>query len=127
VQLSNSSLNDRSSGARKAKTFSAISRDDASTPRRCLLPISVRPALVLSPAAFNDAFGLAYVAPITTKPRGHAFEIPLAANSRAKGVVMVHELKSLDWRARHARVTGKVSAPIVAAAVEIVKDICEGE
>jgi len=86
-----------------------------------------RPALVLSPASFNEAFGLAYVAPITTKPRGHAFEIPLAANSRAKGVVMVHELKSLDWRARHARVTGKVSAPIVAAAVEIVKDICEGE
>ena len=37
-----------------------------------------RPALVLSPAAFNDAFGLAFVAPVTTKPKGHAFEVPLA-------------------------------------------------
>ena len=40
---------------------------------------------------------------------------------------MVHQLKSLDWRARHARVTGKASASVVAAATEIVKDIIEGE
>jgi mRNA interferase MazF len=46
-----------------------------------------RPALVLSSAAFNDAFGLAYVAPITTKPKGHAFEVPLPAELKVKGVV----------------------------------------
>ena len=51
-----------------------------------------RPALVLSPAAFNEAFGLAYVAPVTTKPKGHAFEVPLPAESGVKGVVMVHQL-----------------------------------
>jgi hypothetical protein len=39
---------------------------------------------------------------------------------------MVHELKSLDWRARRARVTGKVSPAIIAAAVEIVGDVIEG-
>lgn len=82
-----------------------------------------RPALVLSPAAFNDAFGLAFVAPITTKPRGHAFEVLLPAGSRVSGAVMVHQLKSFDWRARHACVAGKAPATVVAAATEIVKDI----
>ncbi|HEY5348322.1 MAG TPA: type II toxin-antitoxin system PemK/MazF family toxin [Candidatus Lustribacter sp.] len=85
-----------------------------------------RPALVLSPAAFNDAFGLAYVAPVTTKPNGHAFEVALTVESNVNGVVLVHQLKSLDWRARRARLAGKASAGTVAAAIEIVKDIIEG-
>jgi mRNA interferase MazF len=84
-----------------------------------------RPALVLSPAAFNDAFGLAFVAPITTKPKGHAFEVPLPEDSNVKGVVMVQQVKSFDWRARRARLAGKASAKIVAAATEIIKDIID--
>ena len=85
-----------------------------------------RPALVLSPAAFNDAFGLAFVAPVTTKSKGHAFEVPLPGDSRIKGVVMVHQLKSFDWRSRRARAAGKVSAQVLADATEIVRDILEG-
>jgi len=85
-----------------------------------------RPALVLSPAAFNEAFGLAYVAPVTTKPRGHAFEVPLPPESDVKGVVMVHQLKSFDWRARRARLAGKAPPKTLAAATEIVRDIIEG-
>ncbi len=85
-----------------------------------------RPALVLSPASFNDAFGLAFVAPITSKPKGHAFELRLPDNLRVKGVVMVHQLKSFDWRARRARLAGKVPGTLLAAAAEIVKDILEG-
>jgi mRNA interferase MazF len=84
-----------------------------------------RPALVLSPASFNAAFGLAYVAPITTRPRGHAFEVALPIGSRVKGSVMVHQLKSVDWAARRARFAAKASASVVAAAAEIVNDIIE--
>jgi mRNA interferase MazF len=86
-----------------------------------------RPALVLSPAAFNDAFGLAFVAPVTSKPKGHAFEVPLPPGLRVKGVVMVHQLKSFDWRARRARIAGRVSESILASALDIVKDILEGD
>jgi len=85
-----------------------------------------RPALVLSPATFNDTFGLAFVAPVTTKPRGHAFEVPLPPESDVKGVVLVQQLKSFDWRARRARFAGKAPAKTLALAVEIVKDIIEG-
>ena len=84
-----------------------------------------RPALVLSPAAFNEVFGLAFVAPVTTKPKGHAFEIPLPSDSRVKGVVMIHQLKSLDWRARRARIATSVPATILAVAREIAGEIID--
>jgi mRNA interferase MazF len=84
-----------------------------------------RPALVLSPAQFNAAFGLAFVAPITTKPKGHAFEVPLPPASRVKGAVMAHQTKSLDWEARHARFAAKAPPSVLSAAVEIVRDIIE--
>jgi len=84
-----------------------------------------RPALVLSPAPFNEAFGLAFVAPITTKPKGHAFEVALPSSLRVKGSVMAHHLKSFDWQARRARFAVKAPASVVEAAVEIIKDIID--
>jgi mRNA interferase MazF len=81
-----------------------------------------RPALVLSPASFNAVFGLAFVAPITTKPRGHAFEVRLPAGCGANGVAMIHQLKSLDWRARRMKKLGVVPAEVIADACEIVRD-----
>jgi mRNA interferase MazF len=85
-----------------------------------------RPALVLSSGAFNDAFKVAYVAPITTKPRGNAFEVPLPPDGRVRGAVLMSQMKSLDWRGRRARPAGKAPAAVVAAAVEIMHDILEG-
>jgi len=82
-----------------------------------------RPALVLSPADFNQAFGLAFVAPISTRPKGHAFEIPIPAGSKVKGCVFVHQLKSLDWRARKAKAAGKAPQAVIARAVDIVNEI----
>jgi len=85
-----------------------------------------RPALVLSPAAFNATFGLAFVAPVTTKPRGHAFEIPLPDGFDVEGHVLIQQMKSLDWRARRARFAARVPAHVLAEAIEIIKDIIEG-
>jgi mRNA interferase MazF len=82
-----------------------------------------RPALVLSPEAFNRIFGLAFVAPITSKGKGHAFEVRLPAGCGAKGVVLTHQLKSLDWRARRAKKAGTVPPEVIATASEIIKDI----
>jgi mRNA interferase MazF len=86
-----------------------------------------RPALVLSSSAFNDIFNIAYVAPITTKPRGNAFEVPLPPDGTVRGAVLMSQMKSLDWRGRRARFAGKAPVAVVAAAIEIVKDILEGE
>ena len=82
-----------------------------------------RPALVLSPASFNRVFGIVFVAPITTKPKGHAFELPLPRGLRVKGSVMVHQLKSLDWRARRATAAGKAPPALTDQAADIMKEI----
>lgn len=38
-----------------------------------------RPALVLSPASYNDRVGLALLCPITSKVKGYPFEVALPA------------------------------------------------
>jgi mRNA interferase MazF len=86
-----------------------------------------RPALVVSPQAFNATFGLAFVVPITTKAKGHAFEVALPSEGAVRGVVMAHQLKSLDWRARRAEKISSAPAGVVAEVVEIVRDIIEGD
>ncbi len=80
-----------------------------------------RPALVISPASFNRAFGLAYVVPITTKPKGHGFEVPLPAGLRVKGSVMVNQLKSFDWQARGGKAAGKAPSDVLDRVARIIK------
>ena len=82
-----------------------------------------RPALVLSPARFNEVFGVAFVAPITTRPNRNVFEVALPAGSRVKGSVLAHQLKALDWRARGAASAGKAPADVVDRVADIVKEI----
>jgi len=85
-----------------------------------------RPALVLSTAAFNTAFGLALVAPVTSKARGHAFEVPLPDGAAVYGVVLTHQLKSLDWRARRTDIVGHAPDMVTASVVDLLKTILDG-
>jgi mRNA interferase MazF len=55
-----------------------------------------RPALVLSPAPFNKKLLLALVAPITSRVRGHAFEVRLQEEKMA-GVVLCQQIKTIDF------------------------------
>lgn len=66
-----------------------------------------RPALVLSPASYNR-FGLMLCCPMTTRIKGYPFEVAIADNRES--VALADQVKSLDWRARHARRRGSVSA-----------------
>jgi mRNA interferase MazF len=61
-----------------------------------------RPAIVLSPVSYNAKVGLALFSPITSQRKGYAFEVVLPAGGKITGVVLVDQLKSLDWRARKA-------------------------
>jgi mRNA interferase MazF len=72
-----------------------------------------RPALVLSPAAYNGRVGLALLCPITNQLKGYTFEVPLPAGLGVTGVVLADQVKSLDWRTRKA-------ALICAAPKEVV-------
>ncbi len=65
-----------------------------------------RPALVLSPAAYNGRVGLALLCPITTHVKGYPFEVQLP-RGKITGVVLADQVKSLDWRARSAERAGR--------------------
>ena len=73
-----------------------------------------RPALVLSPASYNDRVGLALVCPITNRMKGYPFEVPLPDDLPVTGVVLADQVKSLDWRARRAEYCREVSAEVLA-------------
>jgi len=60
-----------------------------------------RPAIVLSPQAYNKKTGLALFCPITTKQKGYPFEVIIEAG-HINGVVLSDQVKSLDWQQRGA-------------------------
>jgi mRNA interferase MazF len=66
-----------------------------------------RPALVLSPAAYNGRTGLMLCCPMTTQIKGYPFEVSVAGNSPS--VALADQLKSLDWMARKARRKAKAA------------------
>lgn len=72
-----------------------------------------RPALVLSPASYNRAAGLALVCPITSRVKGYPFEVALPDGLGVSGVVLADQVKSLDWRARQAVGAGRVPEPVL--------------
>jgi mRNA interferase MazF len=61
-----------------------------------------RPALVLSPSAYNGKGGLAILCPITSQTKGYPFEVAIPSGSKLAGVVLADQVKNLDWRVRKA-------------------------
>jgi mRNA interferase MazF len=72
-----------------------------------------RPALVISPRAYNAKVGLAIVCPITSQVKGYPFEVAIPAGLSVGGVVLADQAKSLDWRARRAEVVARLSSDVV--------------
>jgi len=75
-----------------------------------------RPALVLSPKAYNAKTGLMLCCPMTTKIKGYPFEVVLAGPSPS--AALADQVKSLDWRARKPKKKGaatKVEVALVLA------------
>lgn len=66
-----------------------------------------RPALVLSPARSNRRSGLLVCCPMTTQEKGYPFEVVLEAERSS--VVLVDQVRSVDWKARRASFKGRAS------------------
>ena len=71
-----------------------------------------RPALVLSPAKYNGARGMMICCPLTSRIKGYPFEV--VVSEAPPSAVLADQIKSLDWRARRARLKGKASPSVVA-------------
>ena len=72
-----------------------------------------RPALVLSPEAYNRKVGLALFCPITSHIKGYPFEVHLPQGHQVSGVVLADQVKSLDWKARQTSFCSTLPNPTV--------------
>ena len=67
-----------------------------------------RPAVVLSPKAYNSKTGLLVCVPITSQIKGYPFEV-LLSGTEVSGAALADQVKNLDWRSRQAQYKGKIS------------------
>lgn len=84
-----------------------------------------RPALVISPASYNGKAGLMVCCPMTTRIKGHPFEVLMDVDGVA-GAVLSDQVKSLDWKMRRARKKGSAPADVmvhVRAKIKALLDI----
>jgi mRNA interferase MazF len=66
-----------------------------------------RPAVVLSPAAYNGKTSLMICCPMTTQIKNYPFEVVVAGGTPS--AILADQIKSLDWRKRRATRKGTVS------------------
>ena len=67
-----------------------------------------RPALVLSPSAYNGKTGLMLCCPMTIQVKGYPFEVLIAGERPS--AALADQVKSLDWVVRKAKHKGKASS-----------------
>jgi mRNA interferase MazF len=77
-----------------------------------------RPAIVLSPSAYNARTRLAVAVPVTNQIKDYPFEVRLPAEMKTTGVVLADAIRNLDWHARGAKY-------IETAPIEIIHAIHE--
>lgn len=98
-----------------------------------------RPALVVSPKFYNAKAGLALFCPITSRIKGHPFEVVLprgamaAAAGRAPAVdplegaaaILSDQIKSLDWRVREAKRISKAPREVMHEVLAKIRSLIE--
>ena len=61
-----------------------------------------RPAVVLSPRAYNERTGLAIFCPVTSQVKRYPFEVPIPSGLSMSGCALADQVRNLDWHARRA-------------------------
>jgi mRNA interferase MazF len=77
-----------------------------------------RPALVLSPKAYNEKVGLAILCPVISQVKGYPFEVLIPDGLEVNGAILSDQVKSLDWKARKAEFSCKLPSPSYNEVVE---------
>lgn len=84
-----------------------------------------RPAVVLSPRAYNAKVGLAVLCPVTSRVKGYPFEVALPPGLPVSGAVLSDQVKNLDWRARKAELICPLPALVVAEVLGKLRTLFE--
>jgi len=76
-----------------------------------------RPAVVLSPQAYNSRVGLAVLCPITSQIKGYPFEVLIPPGLPIKGAILADQVEGLDWRACRAELICSLPPAVVEEAL----------
>lgn len=71
-----------------------------------------RPALVISPASYNGKTGLMVCCPMSTKIKGHPFEVVTQVDG-VDCAALSDQVKSLDWKVRRAKKKAAVDEEVL--------------
>lgn len=71
-----------------------------------------KPALVLSPIAYNRKTGLMVCCAITPHIKGYPFEVPIGPELQT--AVLADQVKSINWAGSKISLQGRVSTPELA-------------
>jgi mRNA interferase MazF len=82
-----------------------------------------RSALVVSNDLFNRHTGLCVACPITGSRRDYPFHVSIPDDGDVTGVVMVEQVKSIDFRARNAKRIGPAPDAVLAEVLSLL-DAC---
>lgn len=82
-----------------------------------------RPALVVSHIDFNRKIGFAFVCPVSNRQRQNPFYVKIPDGEAVTGVIMVDQLRSLDFRARKASFIGKCPEQLLQDVLRRIKPI----
>ena len=85
-----------------------------------------RPALVISPKIYNEKSGLLLACPLTSKVKGYPFAVELASKDGG-GCILVDQIKSLDWKARHAKFKNKIPRKVMEEVVGKIEVLIFGD
>jgi len=73
-----------------------------------------RPALVISPMSYNAVTNLALFCPVTSRIKGYPFEVLLPEAGKVNGAILCDQIKSLDWKARKAKLITRTAPEVIA-------------
>jgi mRNA interferase MazF len=77
-----------------------------------------RPALVLSPSAYNRKTGLAILVPVTSQIKNYPFEVPLTPGMKTTGVLLSDAVKNADWHTRRIKFVESSPKEVIDAVLE---------
>ncbi len=81
-----------------------------------------RPALTLSPKAYNQKVGLAIFCPVTSQEKGYPFEVEIK-EGKIQGAILADQVKSLDWRKREVEFITKAPSKVINDVIELLSTL----
>lgn len=77
-------------------------------------------ALVVTTQAFNQLAGFALWCPISSQIKGYPYEVVVTGTQKTKGVILIDQVESFDWKEQKITVVDSVSEDCLKEATRLL-------